>query len=87
MSIRYDKFSIGDRVTWFDDRYATLVDGREKHGDGPFTISGVIDREFEPPCDEDDQSNWSSMGHSQHVHINGLETIWSGAYFKLVEAA
>lgn len=83
---RTDKFKAGDKVTWFDEEYATLVDGRKKYGNGPFLILEVKDREFQPASYDDDQSNWDSMGHTQHlvIDIDALNKQYSGAFFKKV---
>ncbi len=81
MSIRHDKFAIGDSVVWADG-YDTLTDGRARYGDGPFRIIEVIDREYDPADDFDGQSNWSSMGHTQHVRIDADEiAMFSGVFF------
>lgn len=87
MTIRFDKFTVGDIVTWSDDHYADLVHtARPTLGDGPFIITDVFDRENVPPYEDGGQSTWSSMGHTQHVIIDGdsLRNTWSGAYFRLV---
>ena len=81
--MRHDKFAVGDIVVWSDEHYATLVDlARPTLGDGPFVINTVLDREYVPPYEDGEQSNWSSMGHTQHVIIDGSDATWSGAYFK-----
>lgn len=89
MTYRTDKFSAGDSVTWFDDDMATFTRGREKHGDGPFTIHEVLDREEKAAYGYDDheQTTWESMGHTQHVliDINGKFQTYSGAFFKKID--
>jgi hypothetical protein len=90
--VRMDKFKVGDKVTWFDDHYATLVDGRERYGNGPFTVSKVYDRENFDHTGELG-TLWESMAHTQHLEIEGwfsrtnvtLPQQVSGAFFKLWE--
>ncbi len=84
--MRHDKSSVGDIVVWHED-YAEhfFTEQRDTLGEGPFVINTVFDREYIPPYDDEGQSNWSSMGHTQHVHIDGSDLMWSGAYFKLKE--
>ena len=92
-NIRMDKFAVGDKVTWSNDIYAKMTEGRARYGDGPFEVVAVFDREYDPPpeWDEVSQSNWSSMGHTQHVQLKeipdnfeGKPKLWSGAFFKKV---
>ena len=84
MDWRNDKFRVGESVVWADG-YGDLAGGRGKYGDGPFRITKVIDRAFEPG-DESYQSNWSSMGHTQHVYINvDRAPMFSGAFFAKAE--
>lgn len=83
--VRHDKFVVGDSVVWADEWYATMTGGRERLGSGPFEIIEVFDREYDPPYDDDGQSNWSSMGHTQHVLVAGSDIMWSGAYFVKTE--
>lgn len=86
MAYRTDKFAPGDKVVWADDHYATLTDGREKYGDGPFVIGKVFDRPYvSDPYDPELGSNWDSMGHTQHVSILGAYSHISGAYFKKLD--
>lgn len=88
MAYRTDKFAVGDKVTWVDDRFANLVGSRAKYGDGPFTVSEVMERENHSAYeygDEWGQSTWDSMGHTQHLDLsNGLSN-FSGAFFKKIE--
>jgi hypothetical protein len=85
MTYRKDKFTVGDEVEW-DEMYAQSS-MREKYGHGPFTIKKVIDRNF---YNNDDwmcgrQSNWDSMGHTQHVCItDDDENQFSGAFFRKI---
>lgn len=73
--IRQDKFAVGDKVTWFNDDYAILTQGRKEHGDGPFTIMAI----------HDVQSHYAAVGHTQWVQPDfDTECHWSGAYFKKV---
>lgn len=84
MTYRTDKFKTGDRVTWFDDGYATLIDGRAKYGNGPFTVGLVVNLEnIRYPGEY--QSTWQSVGHTQHLFIDEIESAFSGAFFKKVE--
>lgn len=83
MTVRQDKFKTGDKVTWVNDHYANLTDGRKMHGDGPFEIIGVH------PVNS---SAYRSAGHTQHLVIAisepDLETQfdrYSGAFFKKVD--
>lgn len=87
MAYRTDKFAVGDLVVWAEG-YDTLTRGRTKFGDGPFRITEVIDRRYEPAGMFGGQSNWSSMGHTQHVHIDADEaSMFSGAFFVKVDEA
>lgn len=80
--IRLDEFKVGDKVTWFDDHYANLVDGRKQYGDGPFTVAAVFDR---------NPHVWRDMGHTQHVCLEGMYSVLhqdellelSGAFLKI----
>jgi hypothetical protein len=84
MPYRKDKFKVGDIVAWSDNNYAKLTDGVNRFGHGPFVIETVIDREYENGYG--DQSNWSSMGHTQHVKIDAAKNnSFSGAFFKKLE--
>jgi hypothetical protein len=87
---RTDRFKEGDMVTWFNGHYATLTSScRDKLGDGPFRIIKVIDRPKYEYGFGDEQSNWESMGHTQHVvidHDEGGNDMFSGAFFKLADA-
>lgn len=91
MTYRTDKFAVGDKVTWFDDEYATMTDGREHYGDGPFEIIKVFNRDYESYDYPDGcHSNWDSMGHTQHVRVATPSDPdsthqYSGAFFKKVE--
>ncbi len=76
MPVYEDKFSEGDRVTWRDEDKATLTQGRQKWGDGPFTIEQIwpisdagFDRD--PMSDHymGEQSPTEAAGHTQHVSI------------------
>lgn len=84
MTWRKDKFVIGQRVIWANDEMATITNGRDRFGDGPFVLSEVIDRSYNKY--DDFGSNWQSMGHTQHVKIeNDFESLFSGSFFKLLE--
>ena len=85
-NIRQDKFAVGDQVTWFDDYWATLTDGRKKFGDGPFQVLLAKDEPFvDWSSAGDDRSNWSTMGHTQYILIElPVLRIYSGAFFKKV---
>lgn len=79
--VRQDKFIVGDKVTWSDDHYATLTDGRKRNGDGPFEVVEVIDREGSFPL-----SSIVAMAHTQHLKMNfDCAATYSGAFFKKVE--
>ena len=88
--IRFDKFKVGDQVSWADNWAATMTGAAARIGNGPFEITAVFDRDNEPAFDLDcGQSLWQSMGHTQHVVINGDEEncTFSGKFFKLYEGA
>ena len=90
---RWDKFKVGDRVTWADDRYADMTRGRKRHGDGPFIILAVENAPYAasdvpytltkgPP----EESRWAAMGHTQDVTVehDGRDVRYSGAFFRCV---
>lgn len=90
MTYRTDKFKCGDKVVWSERHGDT---GRNMHPtlvEGPFTIESVIDRPYDPLPEDDEydhgQSNWSAMGHTQHVIIKECPEIgiFSGAFFVLM---
>lgn len=74
-------------MTWANNNYAIMLGGRAEYGDGPF----VVDEVFYRPYIEDQyddgfyQSNWSSMGHTQHISVIGMDSVFSGAFFKKVD--
>ena len=82
--IRFDRFKPGDHVTWYADFYAELTRGREKYGDGPFTIVSV---ELASPSRHETptQHRWEAMGHTQYVTIDGHANKYSGAFFRKVK--
>lgn len=91
MFYRTDKFNVGDRVVWHPD-YVRFWN-KEKAGEGPFVITKFWDRENSRD-DYDfgyEQSLWESMGHTQHVMIDGdprEDHMYSGAFFiKVPETA
>ena len=87
MTYRADKFTIGDKVLWSELHLETahFIFEEEEWSDGPFTITKIIDRPYNPPEDDFGQSNWSSMGHTQHVFIAEYpEREFSGAFFTVV---
>lgn len=79
MRIYQDKFAPGDLVTWRDEYWATLIDSRQRHGDGPFMIDTVRDVSSRV---------LRSVGHTQHVRTFelGFDNVFSGAFFKKVGA-
>jgi len=84
MKYRADKFQVGDMATWFNDEYAIMIGSRSKYGDGPFKVLKVLDRDYY--MDKiSGQSNYSSMGHTQHILVeNAGDDYYSGAFFKKV---
>lgn len=81
-----DKFVVGDKVTWRDDYYAEMLDGRRECGNGPFTIIKVVDVLFRDEEWGDHQSNHSGMGHTQQVYADCTFASdgCSGAFFKII---
>lgn len=72
------RFKPGDRVTWSDDYHASeLLPNRERHGDGPFTVSTVeLARAdpFDPPS------------HAQYVRVDQIPHKFAGSYFRLIHS-
>lgn len=92
MNYRIDKFSLGDKVTWFDDHYATFTRGRERYGDGPFEIVEIVDQAGKSLTQDGRLAMWEAMAHTQHVYIDvsslagnsETKVRFSGAFFKIV---
>ena len=94
---RWDRFEVGDRVTWADDYYAEMTRGRERHGDGPFEVLAVETARYtssEIPYvlqGVENASRWAAMGHTQFVTVNHVSDgnwdsrRYSGAFFRRVE--
>lgn len=90
---RWDKFKAGDKVTWFNDDYATKVQSREKYGNGPFSVTSVeripysaYEVEYKVGGSPSEISRWAAAGHTQYVIIehDGCFFKYSGAFFKRV---
>lgn len=71
--IRKDTFAVGDKVVWANKVYANLTSGQDRFGAGPFVIKKVIDQP---------DGLWDSMGHTQHVFLEGMTAPFSGAFFR-----
>jgi hypothetical protein len=96
MSVRQDKYQVGDVVEWTDD-YADYADCylTKSHGNGPFTIHAVEDVPFEVygddyeyPDDDACKNSYESVGHTQWVRVmtpKGDEE-FSGHFFKPVRS-
>lgn len=81
--IHEGNFHTGDRVTWRNDHYAELTDGRERWGDGPFIVKST--RRIEGA------QNIRGAGHCQHVFVQmggaikqAPDECFSGAFFQRV---
>ena len=87
MTYRTDKFAVGDKVVWSEKHGDAGRDLHRDMGEGPFSLESVIDRPYDPPSEDDEygfgQSNWSAMGHTQHVTIAEFpgHGKFSGAFF------
>lgn len=95
--VRQDKFKVGDKVTphregpfYFHGEFRDLFDREWIKPDGIYTVSKVVDVPYEPSYESGGQSNWGSMGHTQHISIaedpepSGDYPNWSGAWWALV---
>lgn len=71
---RIDKFSAGDKVVFAGAYSVDEQRLQEKMGNGPFTIAKVFDRPLVDDPQGIEQSNWESMGHTQHVVLEEFPT-------------
>lgn len=82
MSIRFDKYVVGDMVEW-DESFGDCS-RRDNLGEGPFEVLQVYDREsrtyYGESYDEAQSimkavtfTDWQSMGHTQHLVIEQSE--------------
>ena len=72
MDVFQDTLTVGDIVTWRDDGWATMTDGRHRFGD----ILTII--EVRPVAPKD----FSVVAHTQHVRIDKSNDWFSGAFFR-----
>jgi hypothetical protein len=77
VTVRQDKFKIGDKVTWANDDMANLTGGRNRLGNGPFAILKT----------ENVKRHFRSVGHTQFVVIDNFlgNNHFSGAFFVKVD--
>lgn len=74
ISIRTDKFKVGDVVDW-SARFSNwhLVSSIGSLPPPPYTVSEVEDAP---------EPSWPAVGHTQHVRVEGIDGRFSGAFFK-----
>lgn len=73
--MRKDLFQVGDKITWASENHATMNEGRQRFGDGPFIITQIQ----EPHNPEN-----TGVGHRQWLWSASFGPI-SGFYFRLAD--